>query len=326
MDAAVRRFSIAPMLDCTDRHARYFLRLLSRRMLLYSEMITTGAILHGDRDYLLGFDAAEHPLAVQLGGSDPDDLAACARICEDYGYDEVNLNVGCPSDRVKSGFFGACLMAQPARVADCVRAMKDATGLPVTVKHRTGIDDQDSWQELVDFADAQIEAGADALIVHARKAWLQGLSPRQNREIPPLQYDTVYRLKALFPDTQIIINGGITDLDQCLSHLQQVDGVMLGREPYANPWMLAEVDRRIYADSEFHAQSREAVLERFLPYVEAQLRRGMPLSKLLRHIMGLYFAQPNGRLWRRHLSEHGYCNGADCQVIRDAAQLVKAGL
>jgi tRNA-dihydrouridine synthase A len=323
MQPSVRRFSIAPMLDCTDRHARYFLRLFSRRMLLYTEMITTGAILNGDRDYLLGFDASEHPLAVQLGGSQPEDLAACARICEQYGYDEVNLNVGCPSDRVKSGFFGACLMAQPALVADCVRAMKDATNLPVTVKHRTGIDEKDSWQELVDFVGAQVEAGADALIVHARKAWLQGLSPRQNREIPPLQYDTVYRLKGLFPLTPIVINGGITDLDQCQQHLRHVDGVMLGREPYANPWMLVDVDRRIYSDSSSSStRSRAAVIERFLPYVQRQLDQGLPLSRLLRHVMGLYHGQPNGRLWRRYLSENGYQQGATCDVFREAAKLV----
>ena len=323
MDPAVRRFSIAPMLDCTDRHARYFLRLLSRRMLLYTEMITSGAILHGDRDYLLGFDAAEHPLAVQLGGSNPSELAACARICQDYGYDEINLNVGCPSDRVQSGSFGACLMARPQLVADCVRAMKDATALPVTVKHRVGIDDQDSWQALADFAGAQVEAGVDALIVHARKAWLQGLSPRQNREIPPLQYELVYRLKALLPTTQIIINGGISDLDQCQQHLRHVDGVMLGREPYANPWLLAEVDRRIYADASFHPGSRAAVLERYFPYVESQLARGLPLSRFSRHIMGLYHGQPNGKKWRRYLTEQGCRAGAGCQVIRDAARLVQ---
>ncbi len=317
-----RRFSIAPMMDCTDRHDRYFLRLFSPHILLYSEMITDQAIIHGDRDRLLGFDAAEHPLALQLGGSDPGLLAQAVRIAADYGYDEINLNVGCPSDRVQSGAFGACLMAQPEQVAECVSAMKQATSLPVTVKHRTGIDEQDSWEQLVRFVRLQLEAGADAMIIHARKAWLQGLNPRQNREIPPLQYDWVYRLKQLFGDSEIIINGGIKTLQQCLQHLEHVDGVMLGREPYAHPYMLAEVDRVIFADDSRPVPSRQEILQAFYPYLERKLREGMPLSRVVRHIVGLFHGQPNGRLWRRYLSEHGFRKDAGIEVIKQAASLV----
>ncbi|MDJ0882108.1 MAG: tRNA dihydrouridine(20/20a) synthase DusA [Gammaproteobacteria bacterium] len=316
-----RRFSIAPMMDCTDRHDRYFLRLFSPHMLLYSEMLTAQAILHGDREFLLGYDPAEHPLAVQLGGSEANKLAECARICEDFGYDEINLNVGCPSDRVQSGAFGACLMAQPQVVATCVEAMRKATSLPVTVKHRTGIDHQDSYDELVQFARLQIDAGADALIVHARKAWLQGLNPKQNREIPPLQYDWVYRLKQAFPDTQIIINGGIKTLDECQQHLRQVDGVMLGREPYANPYMLMDVERIIYQQA-FYPLSRHEILQRFYPYLEKKLASGMPLSKVVRHIMGLFHGQPGGKQWRRYLSEHAFKTGAGIEVIQQAAKQV----
>ena len=318
-----RRFCIAPMLDCTDRHDRYFLRLFSKRIFLYSEMITTQAILHGDRDYLLGFDPAEHPLAVQLGGSDPQELAEVARICADYGYDEINLNVGCPSDRVQSGAFGACLMARPDRVADCVQAMKAVVDIPVTVKHRTGIDEQDSWDELVNFCRWQIEGGVDALVIHARKAWLSGLSPKQNRDIPPLQYERVYALKQQFPATEIIINGGIKTLDECKTHLQQVDGVMLGREPYANPYLLAQVDREIFGDEGRPPPTRQQILQRFYPYLQSQLDRGMPLTHVVRHIIGLFHGQPNGRLWRRHLSENAFRKGAGIEVIEQAAALVQ---
>ena len=317
-----RRFCIAPMLDCTDRHERYFLRLFSPNILLYSEMITTSAILHGDRDYLLSFDRTEHPIAVQLGGSDPGVLAQVARICEDYGYDEINLNVGCPSDRVQSGAFGACLMAQPALVADCVRAMKSATTLPITVKHRTGIDDQDSWDELVDFTRQQLEAGVDALIIHARKAWLKGLSPKQNRDIPPLQYDWVYRLKALFPDAEMIINGGIKTLAESRLHLEHMDGVMLGREPYANPYLLAEVDSEIFGAETALAPSRLQILRAYYPYVERQLQQGLALNHITRHLMGLFHGQPNGRLWRRYLSENANRRGAGIEVLEQAADLV----
>lgn len=322
MNSINRRFSIAPMLDCTDRHDRYFLRLFSKHMLLYTEMVTSSAILHGDQDYLLGFDSAEHPVAVQLGGSNPDELARCAKICEDYGYDEINLNVGCPSDRVQSGAFGACLMAQPELVAECVQAMKSATSLPVTVKHRIGIDDLDSWEALLNFTEIQIKAGVDALIIHARKAWLKGLSPKQNREIPPLNYDWVYDLKKRFPDTEIIINGGIKTLQQCQQHLQQVDGVMLGREPYANPYMLTELDGLIFDDQTQTIPSRQQILQQFYPYIEKKMGEGMPFSKIIRHIMGLFHGQPNGRLWRRYLSEHAFKKGAGIEVIQQANELV----
>ncbi|MCP4075897.1 MAG: tRNA dihydrouridine(20/20a) synthase DusA [Gammaproteobacteria bacterium] len=321
MTSLNRRFCIAPMLDCTDRHDRYFMRLLSKNILLYSEMITTSAIVHGDRDYLLGFDETEHPVAVQLGGSDPQVLSEAAKICEDYGYDEINLNVGCPSDRVQSGAFGACLMAQPELVAECVIAMKSSTSLPVTVKHRTGIDDRDSWDELVKFTRLQVDAGVDALIIHARKAWLKGLSPKQNREIPPLQYDWVYKLKQMFSDTEMIINGGIKTLSQCQQHLQYMDGVMLGREPYANPYMLANVDAELFGDST-EAIDRLQVLQQFYPYIEQQTGKGMKLSHVIRHIIGLFHGQPNGRLWRRYLSENSFKKGAGIEVIQQAAKLV----
>ena len=310
------------MLDCTDRHERYFLRLLSRHVLLYSEMITTSAIINGDRDYLLGFDQSEHPVALQLGGSDPVALAEAARICTDYGYDEINLNVGCPSDRVQSGAFGACLMAEPNLVAECVTAMKAVTTLPITVKHRTGIDEQDSWDELTRFMQIQIDAGVDALIVHARKAWLKGLSPKQNREIPPLQYEWIYQLKQDFPDTEIIINGGIKTIEQCQQQLAYVDGVMLGREPYANPYMLATVDRDLFNDDSRSVPDRVEILQEYFPYIESQMSRGMPFSKIIRHIVGLFHGQPNGRLWRRYLSENAFKKGAGIEVIEQATALV----
>lgn len=311
------------MMDCTDRHDRYFLRLFSRHMLLYTEMVTAQAILFGNRDHLLGFNAEEHPVAVQLGGSNPQDLATVAKICEEYGYDEINLNVGCPSDRVQSGAFGACLMVQPESVAECVQAMRSATSLPVTVKHRTGIDEQDSWDELMRFMQLQIDAGVDALIVHARKAWLKGLSPRQNRDIPPLQYEWVYRLKETFPDTEIIINGGIKTLEECEQHLTRVDGVMLGREPYANPYLLAEVDRVLFDDDSSPVLSRLQILHAFYPYIERRLVEGMTLSSIVRHIMGLFHGQPNGKKWRRYLSENAYKRGAGIEVLEQAETLVR---
>ena len=317
-----RRFCVAPMMDCTDRHDRFFLRLLSRHALLYTEMVTAQAVVRGDRDYLIGFDPAEHPVAVQLGGSDPALLAEAARICADFGYDEINLNVGCPSDRVQSGAFGACLMARPEQVAACVEAMKQAVDIPVTVKHRTGIDDQDSQQELIEFVRVQIEAGSDAMIVHARKAWLQGLNPKQNREIPPLQYQRVYDLKRLFPATEIVVNGGIQALDECTKHLHHVDGVMLGREPYANPYLLAEVDARLF-DDPHPVPTRHQVIEKLYPYLQQHLAAGMPLAKMIRHIVGLYHGQPNARRWRRYLSEHGNQKGAGIEVLKQAQDLVE---
>lgn len=309
-----RRLSVAPMLDWTDRHYRYFLRLITRRTLLYTEMITTGALIHGDRERHLAFDPAEHPLALQLGGADPGAMGECARIGANWGYDEININCGCPSDRVQNGRFGACLMAEPRVVADCVAAMKDAVEIPVTVKSRIGIDEQDSYEALVEFVGTVAEAGCDALIVHARKAWLQGLSPKENREIPPLRYDIVERLNGDFPDLTISINGGILTLDTTLDLLARLDGVMIGREAYQNPWMLAEADRRIFADPA-EPPSREAVVEGMIRYAERQLPRGVPLQAITRHMLGLFQGQPGARAWRRHISENAHKSGAGVEVL-----------
>lgn len=312
-----RRLSVAPMLDWTDRHCRYFLRLISRRTLLYTEMVTTGALIHGDRERHLGFDEAENPVAVQLGGSDPEELSLCARMAEDYGYDEVNLNVGCPSDRVQSGFFGACLMARPERVAECIHAMQEAVDIPVTVKHRIGIDEQDSYEALLRFVDLNRQAGCEVFIVHARKAWLQGLSPKENRDVPPLRYDTVARLKADFPAQQFILNGGIQTLQAAREALQEFDGVMMGRALYHNPFLLAEADSLIYGEEPVSI-SRHDIMEAFLPYVQARLDEGTALKHLTRHILGLFQGQPGAKHWRRHLSENAYKPGAGIEVILDA--------
>jgi len=312
-----RTFCVAPMLDWTDRHERRFLRLISRHALLYTEMVTTGAILHGDRDRHLAFDAAEHPVALQLGGSDPRAMAACARIAEDYGYDEVNINVGCPSDRVRNGAFGACLMATPVVVADCVDAMRAATRLPVTVKHRIGIDEQDDYEHLEQFVTTVAAAGCQTFIVHARKAWLEGLSPRQNREVPPLNHERVYLLKREHPDLEIVINGGIRSLDECDQHLRHVDGVMLGREVYHNPFLLAEVDSRYYGD-DHPVPDRHQIVADLLPYIEEQLRKDIYLSHITRHILGLFRGQPGARRWRRVLSERAPRPGAGVEVVEAA--------
>jgi tRNA-dihydrouridine synthase A len=317
-----RRFCIAPMMDCSDRHSRFFLRLFSPRILLYTEMVTAAAVVHGDPERLLGFSDEEHPLAVQLGGSDPELLYRAAAICRDFGYDEINLNCGCPSDRVQSGSFGACLMQDPALVADCVAALKSASDLPVTVKHRTGIDRQDDYDRFADFAAAQIDAGAEALIVHARNAWLKGLNPKQNREIPPLKYGWVYRLKRDFPEQEIVINGGITTLEACLEHLRRVDGVMLGREPYHNPWLLRDIDRLIYGVGGEPSTDRREILRRMYPYIETQLARGTPLSRQVRHLIGLFNGQPNARRWRRYLSENARGRDAGVEVLRQAEKLL----
>ena len=318
-----RRFCIAPMMDCSDRHSRFFLRLFSPRILLYTEMITAAAVVHGDRERLLGFSPEEHPLAVQLGGSDPELLYRAARHCDEFGYDEINLNCGCPSDRVQSGSFGVCLMRDPGLVAECVGALKAATRAPVTVKHRTGIDQQEDYAEFARFAGVQLDAGADALIVHARNAWLQGLNPKQNREIPPLKYDWVYRLKRDFPDAPIVINGGIRTLDACLEHLQRVDGVMLGREPYHNPYLLHDVDRVIYGDADAISRSRLEMLHRVYPYIEQQLERGLPLTRMVRHLVGLFNGEPNARRWRRYLSENAYRKTAGIETLHQAEALIR---
>jgi tRNA-dihydrouridine synthase A len=313
------RFSVAPMLDWTDSRCRYFHRLLSRHSLLYSEMVTTGALIHGGAHRFLQFDRAENPVAFQLGGSNAHELALCAKMAEDYGYDEVNLNVGCPSDRVQNGRFGACLMAEPELVADCIAAMNQAVNIPVTVKSRIGIDERDSYEELVYFIDTIAKAGCTTFIVHARKAWLSGLSPKQNRDVPPLRYDVVYALKQEFPQLHIIINGGITTLEQAETMLENVDGVMLGREVYHNPYLLAEVDQRLYGAS-YPPVSRQQVVESLIPYIQQQLASNNQtrLNSITRHILGLFHGEYGARLWRRHLSENATRTGATEQVVLDA--------
>ncbi|KWV50961.1 tRNA-dihydrouridine synthase A [Bradyrhizobium macuxiense] len=308
-------------MDWTDRHCRVFHRLMSRRARLYTEMLTTGAVIHGDRARLLGFDASEHPVALQLGGSDPQDLASAARIGEDFGYDEINLNVGCPSDRVKDGRFGACLMAEPALVAEGVAAMKRAVKIPVTVKCRIGIDDQDPEVALDVLARGVIAAGADALIVHARKAWLNGLSPKENRDIPPLDYDRVYRLKAALPDVPIIINGGIASVAEAKQHLAHVDGAMLGRAAYQEPWQLLAVDSVLFGEAAPYAAMKD-VFAAMMPYIEAQLAQGTRLHAITRHFVGAFHGVPGARAFRRHLAENGVTPGAGADVLRDAIALV----
>ncbi|MDJ0931338.1 tRNA dihydrouridine(20/20a) synthase DusA [Breoghania sp.] len=314
---ADHRFAVAPMMDWTDRHCRVFHRLLSSRALLYTEMVTTVTVIHGDRDRPLGFSDVEKPLACQLGGSEPADLAQAARIVEDWGYDEVNLNVDCPSDRVQSGRFGACLMLEPDLVAECVAAMKKAVSIPVTVKCRIGVDDQDPEEGLNRLADAVIAAGTDALWMHARKAWLKGLSPKENRNVPPLDYDRVYRLKQRLPDVWIGINGGISSLEEAETHLAHVDGVMLGRAAYHDPGLLAYVDTRLYG-METDAPDLLAVVEALLPYIETELARGARLSQITRHILGLFQGVPGARKWRRLLSEEVVKPGAGIDVVRAA--------
>ncbi len=311
------------MMDWTDRHCRVFHRHLTGRALLYTEMVTTGAVIHGDRQRLLGFDASEHPVALQLGGSDPRDLAEAARIGEGFGYDEINLNVGCPSDRVQNGRFGACLMAEPELVARCVAAMKAAVAVPVTVKCRIGIDEQDPEVALDAIARGVVAAGCDALIVHARKAWLNGLSPKENRDIPPLDYDRVYRLKRAMPDVPIIINGGVPGIDEAKAHLQHVDGVMLGRAAYQDPWRLLSVDSEIFGEAAPHATMQDA-FEAMMPYIEAQLARGTRLHAITRHFVGAFHAVPGARAFRRHLAEQGVKPGAGLDVLRDAIAHVGA--
>jgi tRNA-dihydrouridine synthase A len=311
------RFSVAPMMEWTPSPCRVFHRLLSKQARLYTEMVTTGAVIHGDRQRLLGYHPSEHPLALQLGGSDPQDLAASAKIGEDFGYDEININVGCPSDRVKEGRFGACLMAEPMLVADCVAAMKRAVAVPVTVKCRIGIDDQDPEIALDTLAQAVVAAGADALIVHARKAWLNGLSPKQNRDIPPLDYDRVYRLKRAMPQVPIVINGGITSMAEAKRHLDHVDGVMLGRAAYQEPWRLLQVDPELFGEAAPHP-TMKAALEALIPYIDDQLARGERLHSITRHVIGAYQGVPGARAFRRYLSEFGVKPDADASVLLKA--------
>jgi tRNA-dihydrouridine synthase A len=318
-----RRFTVAPMMDWSDTHCRYFWRLLSKNAVLYTEMVTTGALIHGDRERFLRFDPSENPLALQLGGSDPAALADCARMAEDRGYSEVNLNCGCPSDRVQNGMMGACLMAKPELVRDCVDAMRRAVSIPVTVKHRIGIDDMDDYKGLNGFVDIVAGSGCTTFIVHARKAWLKGLSPKENRDIPPLQYDHVFRLKQDFPDLEIIINGGITTLEQCQQLLQHVDGVMLGREVYSNPYLLAEVDHLLYGSSR-PTITREQVAAQFMNYCEEQMTQGVRLNHMTRHILGLFQGVYGARNFRRVISEQAYKPNATIEVLRDALEQVKS--
>ena len=309
------------MMEWTDRHCRYFLRLISRRTFLYTEMVTAEAVLYGNRERVLGFSPEEHPVGLQLGGSDANKLAAAAKIGADYGYDEINLNIGCPSDRVQSGRFGACLMAEPDLVAECVAAMGEAASLPITVKCRIGIDDQDAEESLDKFVDGVAAVGARTFIVHARKAWLKGLSPKENRDMPPLDYGRVARLKARRPELEIVLNGGIEFLASARAHLGEVDGLMLGRAAYADPYLLAEVDREMFGSDETPS-TRLDVLDRFVPYVEAQLAQGARLNQMTRHILGLFHGQPHARAFRRHLAENAHLDGAGIDVLLAARRIV----
>ena len=311
-------FCVAPMMDWTDRHCRYFHRLLAPHALLYTEMVTAPAVLHGDRARLLGFDPAEHPVALQLGGSEPRELAQAARVGEETGYDEINLNVGCPSDRVQSGRFGACLMREPALVADCIASMRAAVSIPVTVKCRIGVDEQDEDADLEHFVETVRATGCSVFVVHARKAWLEGLSPKENREVPPLNYERVYRLKREFPELTIVVNGGIATLADVREHLRHVDGVMLGRTAYHEPYRLAEIEQQIFATP---LPDRDEVLARLKPYVEAHLARGDRLQHISRHILGLYQGLPGARAYRRLLSEQAHYADAGYDVIERAVSL-----
>jgi tRNA-dihydrouridine synthase A len=315
------RLSVAPMLDWTDRDFRYFLRLISKHCVLYTEMVTTGALIHGNRDRFLGHDVSEYPLALQLGGSDPDALAKCASLGQQAGYSEINLNVGCPSDRVQSGRFGACLMTEPKLVAEGVVAMVSEVDIPVTVKTRLGIDDFDSYEFLTDFISQVADAGCEIFILHARKAWLQGLSPKENRDIPPLDYQRVYQIKKDFPQLHIDINGGIQTLEQAQLHLTHVDGVMMGRAIYHDPYLLAQVDRLMFNDQ--HAVlSRHEIIQTMVAYIEHRMSQGRPIKSITRHLLGMFQGQPGARAWRRHLSEHAHLKGAGIEVITDALALV----
>ncbi len=320
MEKLDRRLAVAPMMERTDRHCRAFLRLISRHALLYSEMITCGAILRGDRRRLLDFDDREHPVALQLGGCDPRELAFCAKIAEDWGYDEVNLNVGCPSDRVRSGRFGASLMAEPGLVAACVEAMAAATALPVTVKCRTGIDGLEGYQNLRKFIDTVARAGCGIFIVHARIAILGGLSPKQNREIPPLQYPLVHRLKEERPELEILLNGGLRTLGGVVDALALVDGVMIGREAYQNPYFLASIEAELFNET---VPDRHAIIDAYLDYAAAALAGGAPLHQLSRHVLGLFQGRPGARAFRRHISQNAHLEGAGVEVIADAAALAR---
>lgn len=310
--------AVAPMMDWTDRHCRYFLRLLSPRARLYTEMVTAEAVVRGDSERLLRFHPAEHPVALQLGGSEPSAMAAAARTGAEFGFDEININVGCPSDKVQSGQFGACLMDDPGRVAACVRAMREATHVPVTIKTRIGIDDRDSYRFLCAFVEPVAEAGCDTFLVHARKAILAGLSPKENRRVPPLDYGRVYRLKQDHPQLTIILNGGISSTEEALGHLEQVDGVMIGREAYQNPWFLVELEQALHGNALKLPKDRQEVIRGMLPYIEEQLAAGVELKHITRHMLGLFAGRRGARRWRRHLSEHAHRPGAGIEVVEEA--------
>jgi len=311
------------MLDCTDRHERYLLRLISKHAVLYTEMVTTGALLFGDTAKFLDFDQSEHPVALQLGGSKPDDMSRCAELAQQWGYDEVNINVGCPSDRVQSGSFGACLMQSPDLVAQNVQQMQAAVDIPVTVKCRIGVDEQEPREALWKLVEKSANAGCSVFLVHARKAWLKGLSPKENRNVPPLDYELVYQLKQDFPELDIIINGGIETLAQCQYHLEYVDGVMMGREVYSNPYVLSQVDQLLYNDSAL-PRSRDSIMHDYIAYIETQLEQGCRLNQLSKHAVGLYHGEPRSRLWRRHISENAHLPGSGVEVLHDAYERMVA--
>lgn len=315
------RFSIAPMMDWSDRHCRYLWRLLSKQTRLYTEMVTTGALLYGDQKRFLDYNPEEHPIALQLGGSDPQELAQCAVLAEQWGYDEVNINCGCPSDRVQSGMIGACLMAHPTLVADAFDAMQEKVDIEVTIKHRIGIDDMDDYQGLIDFIGPIADRGCKTFIVHARKAWLKGLSPKENREVPPLQYPMVYQLKKDFPELTIVINGGIKTIDDTSSHLQTVDGVMIGREAYSNPYMLADIDKALFNDPA-HCPDRLDVAWKYVEYCRKELDKGVRLHHISRHMLGLFQGQSGARAFRRHISEYAHQPSANSDVLVDALKHV----
>lgn len=308
------------MLDWTDRHCRYFLRLISKEALLYTEMVTTGAIIYGKGDFL-GYNKEEHPVALQLGGCDPAHMAECAVQAEELGYDEVNINVGCPSDRVQNGRFGACLMAEPETVAACVKAMQEKVSIPVTVKCRIGIDDMDDYKDLTRFIEVVSNVGCRTFIVHARKAWLQGLSPKQNREVPPLMYDRVYHLKQEFPNLHISINGGVKTLDEVTEHLKHVDGVMVGREVYSNPYILADVDQQVFESNELPLD-REAVVRKMVPYIDQHIENGGRAWHIIRHMIGIFQGQPAGRVWRRFLSQNAVKHDVDSIILEQALEVM----
>lgn len=311
------RISTAPMMEWSDRHCRAFWRELTSHSLMYTEMVTANAVIHGHRDHLIGYNDVEHPVALQLGGSDPAQLAEAAAIAQDYGYDEVNLNCGCPSDRVKSGFFGACLMAEPDLVSRCMEAIINRVDIKATVKNRIGIDDQEDYPSLLKFIDTVAAGGVNHFIVHARKAWLNGLSPKENREIPPLRYDLVYQLKQERPDLEIVINGGFTNHEQIKVALEHVDGVMLGRIAYQDPWFLNDIDVRYFEGTQ-KVSSRHEALRNYFPYIENQLSKGAKLNYMTRHIIGLFNGQPGGKQFRRHISENAYKPGAGVEVVEEA--------